>query len=84
MNRELAVTLAWAGQPEAIGKILAAMPDDDTNPKLQLHYVYALRTMKTGWTKPQKAQLTDWFAKASTWRGGASFPASSTCSSTRA
>ena len=74
VNRELAVALAWAGQPEAIGRILAAMPADDTNPKLQLHYVYALRAMKTGWTKPQKAQLTEWFAKASTWRGGASFP----------
>ena len=74
LSRELALTLAWAGQPEAIGKILAAIPDDETNPKLQLHYVYALRTMKTGWSGPQKIRLTDWFVKAATWRGGASFP----------
>jgi putative heme-binding domain-containing protein len=74
LSRELALTLAWAGQPEAIAKILAAIPDDATNPNLQLHYVYALRTMKNGWTGPQKAKLTDWFVKAATWRGGASFP----------
>jgi putative heme-binding domain-containing protein len=73
LSRQLALTLAWAGQPETIGKIMAAMPQGDTNPQLQIHYVYALRTMTDGWTAAQKAQLVDWYAKASTWRGGASF-----------
>lgn len=74
VNRQLAVTLGWAGQPETIGKILAAMPAGDTNQPLQLHYVYVLRTIGTGWTREQKEKLVDWFATAITWRGGASFP----------
>ena len=74
VDRQLAVTLGWAGQPETIGKLLAAMPPGDTNQQLQLHYVYVLRTIATGWTKAQKDQLIDWFATAVTWRGGASFP----------
>jgi len=74
LNRQLANTLAWAGQPAAIAKILAAMPKDNAEPQVQLHYVHALRTMKDGWTPTQKTQLMDWYAKAITWRGGASFP----------
>jgi putative heme-binding domain-containing protein len=74
LSRQLALTLAWAGQPDAIKKILAAMPQGDTNQQLQIHYIYALRTMKDGWTKAEKEQLIDWYAKAATWRGGASFP----------
>jgi len=74
LNRELAVTLAWAGQPAAIAKILAAMPSGDANQPLQIHYVSALRAIKGGWTKTQKAQMVDWYAKAAAWRGGASFP----------
>ena len=73
-NRLLVNTLAWAGQPAAIAKILANLPKDNTNQQLQLHYVHALRTMKDGWTPAQKTQLMDWYAKAITWRGGASFP----------
>ena len=50
------------------------MPKDNTDQQLQLHYVHALRTVKDGWTPAQKTQLMDWYAKAITWRGGASFP----------
>jgi putative heme-binding domain-containing protein len=74
LNRQLANTLAWAGQPAAITKILAAMPKDNADQQLQLHYVHALRTVKDGWTPAQKTQMMDWYAKAITWRGGASFP----------
>jgi putative heme-binding domain-containing protein len=74
VSRELALLLAWAGQPEAVAKILAAIPSGEENQLLQIHYVYALRTMPQGWTKAQKTQLMDWFAKAVAWRGGASFP----------
>jgi putative heme-binding domain-containing protein len=74
LNRQLANTLAWAGQPAAIAKILAAMPKDNTNTQLQLHYAHALRVVKDGWTPAQKTQMMDWYAKAITWRGGASFP----------
>jgi putative heme-binding domain-containing protein len=73
LNRELAIALAYAGQPEAIGKILAAMPQGDENQQLQIHYAYALRAMKQGWTPEQKQEFMSWFAKAVQWRGGASF-----------
>ena len=73
LNRELALALAYSGQPGAIGKILTEMPSGDTNQPLQIHYVYALREIKEGWTREQKAQLMNWFEKASMWRGGTSF-----------
>lgn len=74
VSREIARTLAWAGRPGAIEKILAAMPPGDENQPLQIHYAYCLREIKTGWTPQQKRTLTNWFQKASQWRGGASFP----------
>jgi putative heme-binding domain-containing protein len=72
-SRELAWTLAYCGQPDAIGKILAAMPAGDTNQPLQIHYIYALRAIKEGWTAKQRAQLMNWYSRAVAWRGGASF-----------
>jgi putative heme-binding domain-containing protein len=73
LNRELALLLAYAGQPQGIAKILAAMPRGDENQPLQLHYLYALRTVKEGWTAGQKAQLAELLGRASAWRGGAQF-----------
>ena len=73
VNMEIARTLAYCGQPGAIDKILKAMPLGDDHQPLQIHYVYCLRTIKQGWTGPQKASLMKWFAKAAKWRGGASF-----------
>ena len=73
LNRELALMLAYAGQPQAIAEILAALPKGDENQPLQLHYLYALRTIKEGWTPEQKAQLAELLGRTSTWRGGAQF-----------
>jgi putative heme-binding domain-containing protein len=72
-SRELALTLAYCGQPDAIGKILAAMPAGSTNQPLQIHYIYALRAIKEGWTAKQRAELMNWYSRAVAWRGGASF-----------
>jgi putative heme-binding domain-containing protein len=73
LNMELARLLAYCGRPEAIGKILGAIRDDEEHPEMQMHYVYCLRTIKNGWTKDQKLKLMNWFPKAAKWRGGASF-----------
>jgi len=70
LNREIALTLAYSRQPPAIEEILAAMPPGDENQALQLHYLYALRTIDQGWTPAQKLQLIEIFARASEWRGG--------------
>ncbi len=73
LNRELALLLAYAGQSEGISEILAAMPPGNENQALQLHYLYALRTVKQGWTPAQKATAAEMFGRTSRWRGGAQF-----------
>ncbi len=73
LNREYALTMAYARRPEAIAKILDQLPPGDENQALQIHYVYALREIKDGWTAAQKQSLLAWFRKAKDWRGGASF-----------
>ncbi len=74
LNREYARTMAYSGNPEAIGKIMAAMPQGDDNTALQVHYAYCLRAIDSGWTPEQKNELITWFERARTWRGGASYP----------
>ena len=73
LNRELALMLGYAGDPAAIGKILAATPKGNDNQQLQLHYLYALRMIKTGWTTEQKTELAEILGRAAKWRGGAQF-----------
>jgi putative heme-binding domain-containing protein len=73
VNRELALMLGYAGQPAAISKILAAMPKGNDKQELQLHYLYALRMIKDGWTPAEKTDLAEVLGRASKWRGGAQF-----------
>ena len=73
LNREYAITMAYANRPEAIDKILEQIPQGEDEQALQIHYVYALREIKNGWTPEQKRSLLAWFQKAKEWRGGASF-----------
>ncbi len=73
VNRELALLLGYAGQPAAIPEILAAIPTGNEKQELQLHYLYALRMVKQGWTTDQKTQLAEVMGRAAKWRGGAQF-----------
>ena len=73
INREQALLLGYAGQPAAISKILAAMPKTNENQELQLHYLYALRMIKDGWTPTEKTDLAEVLGRAAKWRGGAQF-----------
>jgi putative heme-binding domain-containing protein len=73
VNRELALMLGYAGQAAAIPKILAAIPNTSDKQELQLHYLYALRMFKQGWTANDKTQLAEVLGRASKWRGGAQF-----------
>lgn len=74
INRELALMLGYAGQPAGIAKILAAVPKGpNEKQELQLHYLYALRMFKQGWTADQKTQLAEVLGRAAKWRGGAQF-----------
>jgi putative heme-binding domain-containing protein len=76
MSRELVLLIAYAGQPGAIGQILAAMPEGRANQELTFQYLYALRVIATGWTSEQKQQLADVLGRTSKWRGGLSYAAS--------
>jgi putative heme-binding domain-containing protein len=73
LTHHLAKVLAYAGEPEVIGKVLALMPKGDEDQPGQIDYMYSLRVIDNGWTKQQKQQAIDWFAKASAWRGGSTF-----------
>ena len=69
LDRELARAMTQCGWPEAIGKILAAMPLGDRNQALQIHYASCLATVKEGWTGAEKESLLVWFQKAAEWPG---------------
>jgi putative heme-binding domain-containing protein len=73
LDREHALLLAYAGQPQAIGEILAVIPYGSTNEPLTIHYLYALRAIEQGWTAQQKEQLADVMSRVARWRGGNQF-----------
>lgn len=70
LNREIALTLAYSQHPQAAGTILAAMPQGDERREVQIHYLYALRTVQTGWTPALIQQLGAVFERTTRWRGG--------------
>jgi putative heme-binding domain-containing protein len=73
LTHHLAKVLASTGEADVIGKILAVMPTGDDDQPGQIDYAYSLRVIDAGWTRQQKQQMVDWFAKASKWRGGSTF-----------
>jgi putative heme-binding domain-containing protein len=58
-----------AGYGGAIAKMMANMPDGQ-----KLHYAFALRNLKAGWTLPLRKAYFDFLQQARTWSGGASYP----------
>ena len=73
LNKEIALLIGYSGQAPGIAELLAAMPKGNDKQELQLHYLYALRMIKQGWTAEQKVQLAELFGRAAKWRGGAQF-----------
>jgi putative heme-binding domain-containing protein len=69
----LAKVLASTGEADVIGRVLNVIPRGNDDQPGQIDYVYSLRVIDEGWTKEQKQQIVDWFAKASKWRGGSTF-----------
>jgi putative heme-binding domain-containing protein len=55
-----------------VGKTLDLMAKAPAQEE-QIHYAFALRNLKTGWTLAQRKQYFAWFNKAGAYRGGASF-----------
>jgi putative heme-binding domain-containing protein len=73
LTHHLAKVLASTGEADVIPRILALVPNGEDDQPGQIDYVYSLRVIDSGWTKEQKQQIIDWFAKASKWRGGSTF-----------
>ena len=73
MTHHMAKVLAYTGEPGVIGKILAVMPKGNEDQPGQIDYMYALRVIDSGWSAADVKFTTDWFAKASKWRGGSTF-----------
>jgi putative heme-binding domain-containing protein len=73
LAHHLAKVLAYTGEPDVIGKILAIVPKGEDDQPGQIDLMYSLRVIDAGWTQAQKQQAIDWFAKASNWRGGSTF-----------
>lgn len=73
LAHHLAKVLAYTGEPDVIGRILAILPKGDEDQPGQIDLMYALRVVDRGWTSEQKQQAIDWFAKAAGWRGGSTF-----------
>ena len=48
LTHHLAKVLAYTGEPDVIGKILAVMPKGDADQPGQIDYMYALRVHRQG------------------------------------
>ena len=74
LAHHMAKVLAYTGEPDVIGKILAVMPKGDDDQPGQIDYMYALRVIDQGWTRGrEEAGRSTGSRKASKWRGGSTF-----------
>jgi len=63
MNRELSQLLIFLEAPNVVAKTLALLDQAKTQEE-QAHYIFYLRTLKTGWTLEQRKHYFDWFQVA--------------------
>jgi len=63
VNRELAQLLIYLEAPGVVEKTLALLDRAKTQED-QVHYIFHLRNLKSGWTIEQRQKYFDWFTKA--------------------
>jgi putative heme-binding domain-containing protein len=71
-NWLLCETLAWLESPTVAAKTLALIQNAATQEE-QLQYARSLRMLQAGWNTELRTQYFNWFLKADSYRGGASF-----------
>lgn len=71
-NWLLSETLAWLESPTVAAKAMDLIAAASTQEE-QLQYARSLRMLKAGWTTELHTQYFNWFLKAASYRGGASF-----------
>jgi putative heme-binding domain-containing protein len=62
VNRELSQLLIYLQAPDVVKRTLALLDTAPTQEE-QIHYVFILRNLKTGWTKDQREHYFEWFAR---------------------
>jgi putative heme-binding domain-containing protein len=61
LNRELALVLIYLEAPLVVPKTLALLKHAPTQED-QVHFLFHLRTLKTGWTADQRKEYLSWFS----------------------
>jgi len=72
LNWLLSETLAWLQSPTAAGKTLALIAAAPTQEE-QVQYARSIRMLKAGWNNDLHTAYFEWFLKAASYKGGASF-----------
>jgi putative heme-binding domain-containing protein len=77
LNRELSQLLIYLNAPDVVKKTLD-LRDAAATQEEQLHYMVSLRTVKTGWTLPERQRYFAWFQnRPKTEDGGPTYPGGS-------
>lgn len=71
INRELQITVAYMQVPGSVPALLAYLTPDKPQEE-QIHTVYALRAIQTGWTEAERKKLVAWFDRGREFGGAAS------------
>jgi putative heme-binding domain-containing protein len=74
LDGPLCELLVYLQSPDIARKTIGQLTDQNTHEQ-QLHFGRCLSTLTVGWTPELRDSYFDWLARASAWRGGASFPA---------
>ena len=73
MNRELCMLLVFLEDPMVVSKTMALLAANPSQEQ-QVHYIYYIRTVTTGWTPELRRTFFEWFNMAAgKFRGGVSF-----------
>jgi len=72
LNWLLCETLAWLQSPTVAEKAMTLIHTAPTQEE-QMQYARSIRLLNTGWTKELQTAYFEWFLKAASYRGGASF-----------
>ena len=72
LNSEIAQLLVYLQAPEAAEKIVPALVESPTQEE-QIDLARTLRHLKVGWTLDLRKAYFEWFVRAASYRGGASF-----------
>ena len=72
LNLEISQVLAALDAPKATPKIVDLLTQTPTQ-EAQIAYAKDLRVMKKGWTMADRERYFQWFIRAATYKGGASF-----------